>query len=48
VKNLWKVFGPIEHKLIGTPDADLSTAGYSRRVVPRPLSVHRSTTKTAS
>ena len=23
VKHLWKVFGPAEHKLIGTPDADL-------------------------
>ena len=23
VKNLWKVFGPAEHKVIGTPDADL-------------------------
>ena len=24
VKGLWKVFGPAEHKIIGTPDADLS------------------------
>ena len=24
VKHLWKVFGPAEHKVIGTPDADLS------------------------
>ncbi len=24
VRNLWKVFGPNEHKVIGTPDADLS------------------------
>jgi glycine betaine/proline transport system ATP-binding protein len=24
VKNLWKVFGPAEHKVIGTPDADLT------------------------
>jgi glycine betaine/proline transport system ATP-binding protein len=23
VRNLWKVFGPAEHKVIGTPDADL-------------------------
>ena len=23
VRNLWKVFGPAEHKIIGTPDADL-------------------------
>jgi len=23
VKHLWKVFGPAEHKIIGTPDADL-------------------------
>ena len=23
VRNLWKIFGPAEHKLIGTPDADL-------------------------
>ena len=26
VKGLWKVFGPAEHKLIGTPDADLTNA----------------------
>jgi glycine betaine/proline transport system ATP-binding protein len=26
VKGLWKVFGPIEHKLIGTPNAELSTS----------------------
>ena len=31
VKGLWKVFGPIEHKLIGTPDADLSTAELRRK-----------------
>jgi len=24
VRNLWKVFGPAEHKIIGTPDADLT------------------------
>ena len=24
VKGLWKIFGPVEHKLIGTPDAGLS------------------------
>jgi glycine betaine/proline transport system ATP-binding protein len=24
VKNVWKIFGPAEHRLIGTPDADLS------------------------
>jgi len=24
VKHLWKIFGPAEHKVIGTPDADLS------------------------
>ena len=24
IRNLWKVFGPAEHKLIGTPEADLS------------------------
>jgi glycine betaine/proline transport system ATP-binding protein len=24
VRHLWKVFGPAEHKVIGTPDADLS------------------------
>ena len=23
VRNLWKIFGPAEHKIIGTPDADL-------------------------
>jgi glycine betaine/proline transport system ATP-binding protein len=23
VRNLWKVFGPAEHKVVGTPDADL-------------------------
>jgi ABC-type proline/glycine betaine transport system, ATPase component len=23
VRHLWKVFGPAEHKVIGTPDADL-------------------------
>ena len=26
VRNLWKVFGPAEHKTIGTPDADLPRA----------------------
>lgn len=26
VRNLWKVFGPAEHKVIGTPDAELSRA----------------------
>ncbi len=31
VKGLWKVFGPIEDKLIGTPDADLSTAELRRK-----------------
>jgi glycine betaine/L-proline transport ATP binding subunit len=24
VRHLWKVFGPAEHKIVGTPDADLS------------------------
>ena len=24
IRNLWKIFGPAEHKLIGTPEADLS------------------------
>ena len=23
MRGLWKVFGPAEHKVIGTPDADL-------------------------
>ena len=26
VRNLWKIFGPAEHKVIGTPDADLTRA----------------------
>jgi len=26
VRNLWKVFGPAEHKVVGTPNADLSSA----------------------
>ena len=25
VKQLWKVFGPAENKVIGTPDADLTS-----------------------
>ena len=31
VKNLWKIFGPVEHKLIGTPDADLSVGDLRRK-----------------
>ena len=31
VRNLWKVFGPAEHKVIGTPDADLSRAELRRK-----------------
>jgi glycine betaine/proline transport system ATP-binding protein len=31
VKGLWKVFGPIEHKLIGTPNAELSTSELRRK-----------------
>jgi glycine betaine/proline transport system ATP-binding protein len=31
VKGLWKIFGPIEHKLIGTPDADLSVGELRRK-----------------
>jgi glycine betaine/proline transport system ATP-binding protein len=31
VKGLWKVFGPVEHKLIGTPDAELSNAELRRK-----------------
>ena len=26
VRNLWKAFGPAEHKIVGTPNADLSNA----------------------
>lgn len=26
VRNLWKIFGPAEHQVIGTPDADLTRA----------------------
>ncbi len=26
VRNLWKIFGPAEHKIIGTPDAELTRA----------------------
>jgi glycine betaine/proline transport system ATP-binding protein len=31
VRNLWKVFGPAEHKLIGTPDAELSRDELRRK-----------------
>ncbi len=31
VRNLWKVFGPSEHKLIGTPDAELSRDELRRK-----------------
>ena len=31
VRGLWKVFGPAEHKLIGTPDADLARAELRRK-----------------
>jgi glycine betaine/proline transport system ATP-binding protein len=31
VRHLWKVFGPIEHKLIGTPDEALSNAELRRK-----------------
>jgi glycine betaine/proline transport system ATP-binding protein len=31
VKNLWKVFGPAEHKVIGTPDADLPREELKRK-----------------
>ena len=26
VRNLWKAFGPAEHKIVGTPNADLANA----------------------
>jgi glycine betaine/proline transport system ATP-binding protein len=26
IRDLWKIFGPAEHRIIGTPDADLSAA----------------------
>ena len=32
VRDLWKVFGPAEHKLIGTPEADLSNDELRRRL----------------
>ena len=32
VRNLWKVFGPAEHKLIGTPDAALTNAELRRKL----------------
>jgi glycine betaine/proline transport system ATP-binding protein len=31
VKGLWKVFGPAEHKIIGTPDADLTRDELRRK-----------------
>jgi glycine betaine/proline transport system ATP-binding protein len=31
VRNLWKVFGPAEHKVIGTPDADLPREELRRK-----------------
>ena len=31
VRGLWKVFGPAEHKVIGTPDADLSRDELRRK-----------------
>jgi glycine betaine/proline transport system ATP-binding protein len=31
VRNLWKVFGPAEHKTIGTPDADLPREELRRK-----------------
>lgn len=31
VRGLWKVFGPAEHRIIGTPDADLPAAELRRR-----------------
>jgi glycine betaine/proline transport system ATP-binding protein len=31
VKGLWKVFGPAEHKVIGTPDADLTRDELQRK-----------------
>ncbi len=31
VKHLWKVFGPAEDKVIGTPDADLAARGAARQ-----------------
>ncbi|MGZ8502234.1 MAG: glycine/betaine ABC transporter ATP-binding protein, partial [Candidatus Limnocylindrales bacterium] len=31
VRNLWKLFGPAEHKVIGTPDADLSRDDLRRK-----------------
>jgi glycine betaine/proline transport system ATP-binding protein len=31
VRDLWKVFGPAEHKLVGTPDADLPSDELRRR-----------------
>ena len=31
VKGLWKVFGPAEHKVIGTPDADLPRDELKRK-----------------
>jgi len=31
VHNLWKVFGPAEHQVIGTPDADLSRDDLRRK-----------------
>ncbi|MEO5884124.1 MAG: ATP-binding cassette domain-containing protein, partial [Candidatus Limnocylindrales bacterium] len=31
VKHLWKVFGPAEHKVVGTPDAELSRDELRRK-----------------
>ena len=31
VRNLWKIFGPAEHKVIGTPDAELSRDELRRK-----------------
>jgi glycine betaine/proline transport system ATP-binding protein len=31
VRDLWKVFGPAEHRLVGTPEADLSNDELRRR-----------------
>ncbi len=31
VRNLWKIFGPAEHRIVGTPDADLPAAELRRK-----------------
>jgi glycine betaine/proline transport system ATP-binding protein len=33
VRNLWKAFGPAEHKIVGTPNADLSNAELREKLL---------------